>query len=55
MYEKLSKPLKMDGIQISLLDVTCLIYMQNVAARKHGKMINYAFFWFKILSLDEEI
>jgi len=29
MYEQLSKPLKMDGIQISLLDVTCLIYMQN--------------------------
>ncbi len=33
----LSKPLKMDGIQIFLLDVACLDFMQNVVARKHEK------------------
>jgi hypothetical protein len=54
MFEQISKPLKMDGIQISLLDVTCLISMQNVATKKCGKMITHCF-WFKNLSLDEEI
>ncbi len=54
MFEQLPKPLKMDGIQISLLDVACLISMQNVATKKYGKMITH-FFWFKTLSLDEEI
>jgi hypothetical protein len=54
MFEKLSKSLKMDGIHISLLDVACLTFMQNVAARKHGKM-NIHCFWFKNVSLDEEI
>jgi hypothetical protein len=44
----------MDGIQFSLLDVVCLTSMQNVVARKHGKMITHCF-WFKILSLDEDI
>jgi hypothetical protein len=37
MFEQLSKPLKMDGIQIFLLDVACLDFMQNVVARKHAK------------------
>jgi hypothetical protein len=37
MFEQFSKPLKMDGIQISLLDVACLISMQNVATRKLEK------------------
>jgi hypothetical protein len=41
MFEQLSKPFKMDGIQISLLDVVCLIFMQNVVARKRGKMITH--------------
>jgi hypothetical protein len=54
MFEQLSNPLKMDGIQIYLLNVICLISMQNVTARKRGKMITH-FFWFKILSLDEDI
>jgi hypothetical protein len=36
----------MDGIQISLLDVACLIFMQDVAARNCGKMITH-YFWFK--------
>jgi hypothetical protein len=54
MFEQLSNPLKMDGIQISLLDVISLISMQNVTVRKRGKMITYCF-WFKILSLDEDI
>ncbi len=31
MLEQLSKALKMDGIEISLLDVACLTFMQNVA------------------------
>jgi hypothetical protein len=53
-FEQLSKPLKMDGIQISLLDVACLISMQNAIANKHGKMITHCF-WFKSLSLDGEI
>jgi hypothetical protein len=43
MFEQLSKPLKMDGIQISLLDVACLSSMQNVVARKCGKMITHFF------------
>jgi hypothetical protein len=43
MFEQLSKPLKMDGIQVSLLDVACLNYMQNVIARKLGKMITHFF------------
>jgi hypothetical protein len=34
VFEQLSKPLKMDGIQISLLDVVCLTSMQNVVAKK---------------------
>ncbi len=46
MFEQLSKPLKMDGIQISLLHVACLTFMQNVDARKCGKMITHCF-WFK--------
>jgi hypothetical protein len=54
MFEKLSKPLKMDGIHTSLLDVAYLTFMQNVAAKKHGKMSTHCF-WFKNLSLDEEI
>jgi hypothetical protein len=44
----------MDGIQISLLNVPCLTFMQNLVVRKHGKMNTHCF-WFKILSLDEEI
>jgi hypothetical protein len=43
MFEQLSKPLKMDGIQISLLVVTCLTYMQNVATSKHDKLITHLF------------
>jgi hypothetical protein len=43
MFEQLSKPLKMDGIQISLLNVVCLTSMQNVVTRKRGKMITYFF------------
>jgi hypothetical protein len=43
MFEQLSKPLKMDGIQIYLLDVTCLTSMQNVVARNCGKMITHFF------------
>jgi len=54
MFEQLSKPLKMYGIQISLLDVTYLISMQNVVTRKCGKMITH-YFLFKNLFLDEEI
>jgi hypothetical protein len=54
MFEQLSKPLKMDGIIISLLDEVCLTSMQNVATRKCGKMITHCFL-FKILSLDENI
>jgi hypothetical protein len=54
MFEQLSKPLKMNRIQIFVLDVACLILMQNVVARKHGKMITHCF-WFKKISLDEEI
>jgi hypothetical protein len=30
MFEQVSKPLKMDGIHIFLLDVACLTSMQNV-------------------------
>jgi hypothetical protein len=37
MYEQLSKPLKMDGIKIYLLDVACLIFMQNVFAKNVAK------------------
>jgi hypothetical protein len=52
MFEQLSKALKMDGIEISLLDVACLTFMQNVATRKRGKMITHFFgskfyFWMK--------
>jgi hypothetical protein len=54
MFEQFSKPLKMDGIQISLLDVICFTYMQIVATRKHDKMITHCFL-FKMLSLDEDI
>jgi hypothetical protein len=54
MFKQLSKLLKMDGIQISLLDVACLTSMQHVATRKCGKMITHCF-WFKKLSLDEKI
>jgi hypothetical protein len=54
MFEQLSKPLKMDGIQISLLDVACLNSMQNVEVKKCGKMITH-FFWFITVSLNEEI
>jgi hypothetical protein len=54
MFEQLSKALKMDGIQISLLDVACLISMQDVVVKNCGKMITH-YFWFKKLSLDEEI
>jgi hypothetical protein len=39
MFEQLiSKPLKMDGIQISLLNVTCLNFMQNVVGWKSFKV-----------------
>jgi hypothetical protein len=31
MFEQLSKPLKMDGIQISLLDVACLTFTKNLS------------------------
>jgi hypothetical protein len=42
MFEELiSKPLKMDEIQISLLVLTCLTYMQNVATRKSDKLITH--------------
>jgi hypothetical protein len=52
MFEQLSKPLKMDGIQISF---GCnLNSTQNVVTRKCGKMITHCFL-FKKLSLDEEI
>jgi hypothetical protein len=54
MFEQLSKPLKMDGIRIFLLDVACLNFMQNVGARKCGKMIVH-YFWLKTISLDDEI
>jgi len=54
MFKKLSKPLKMDRIQNSLLDVVCLTSMQNMVVRKRGKMITHCF-WFKVLSLDEVI
>jgi hypothetical protein len=54
MFEQLLKPLKMNRIHVFVLDVACLIFMQNVVARKHGKMIAHCF-WFKNLSLDEEI
>ncbi len=43
MFEQLSKPLKMEGIHIYLLDVACLISMQNAMAKKHGKMITHCF------------
>jgi hypothetical protein len=46
MFEQFSKPLKMNEIQIYLLDVACLISMQNVAARKLEK-------WYP-LSLDQK-
>ncbi len=49
MFEQFSKPLKMDDIQISLLDVVCLTSTQNVVVRKCGKMITHCL-WFKILS-----
>jgi hypothetical protein len=43
--------LKMDGIQIFLLDVACLDFMQNVVARKHEKwlpiFLSKLFFWMK--------
>jgi hypothetical protein len=51
---QLSKPLKMNGIQISLLNVACLNSMQNVGARKCGKMITHCF-WFKFVFLNKEI
>jgi hypothetical protein len=54
MFEQLSKPLKMDGIQIFLLDVACLNSMQNVVAKKRDKLIIHCFL-FKNVSLDEEI
>jgi hypothetical protein len=54
MFEWLTKALKMDGIQIYLLYVVCLTFMQNVVIRKCGKMINHCFL-FKILFLNEEI
>jgi hypothetical protein len=42
MFEKLiSKPLKVDEIQISLLVLTCLTYIQNVATRKRDKLITH--------------
>jgi hypothetical protein len=43
MFEQLSKPLKIDGIQISLLDVVCLSSMQNVGVKNCGKMITLFF------------
>ncbi len=54
MFEQLSKPLQMDGIQISFLVVACLIYMQNVATSKRGKLITHCF-WIKNLFFNEEI
>ncbi len=54
MFEQLSKPLKMDVIQIFLFDVDCLNFMQNVAASKCDKLIIHCF-WIKNMSLDEEI
>jgi hypothetical protein len=46
MFEQLSKPLKIDVMQISLLDVDCLNFMQNVAASKCDKLIIHCF-WIK--------
>jgi hypothetical protein len=43
MFEQLSKPLKMDEIQIYLLDVACLISMQNVAVRELEKWLPIVF------------
>ncbi len=37
MFEQLSKPLKMDGIHISLLVVTCLNFMQKCGNKKMWK------------------
>ncbi len=54
MFEQLSKPLKVNGIHISLLVITFLTYVQNVATSKLGKMIIHCF-CFKNLSLNEEI
>jgi hypothetical protein len=54
MFEQFSKPLKVDGIHISLLDIACLNSMQNVAASKHGKLITHCL-WIKNVYLDEEI
>jgi hypothetical protein len=54
MFEQPSKPFKMDGIQISLLDVACLTSMQNVVTKKVKKMMNHCF-RLKNLSLDDEI
>jgi hypothetical protein len=52
MFGQLSRPLKMDGIHISLLGVACLNFMQNVGIKKHGKVIIHRF-WLKTISLDE--
>jgi hypothetical protein len=49
MFEQFSKPLKMDGFHISLLDVICLNFMQNAIVRKCGKMITHCFFFKKYL------
>ncbi len=42
------------GFTFFLLDVACLNFMQNVGARKCGKMIIH-YFWFKTISLADEI
>jgi hypothetical protein len=54
MFEQLSKLLKLYGIQISLLYVVCLYVARMVPMIIRGKMIAH-YFWFKILSLDEDI
>jgi len=43
MFEQLSKPLKMDGIHIYLLDVACLNSMQKCGNKKMWKN-DYSFF-----------
>ncbi len=37
----------MIGIHISLLNVVCFTYLQNVVARKHGRMISNSFLFLK--------
>jgi len=54
MFEQLSKLLKLDRIQFSLLYAVCLTSMQNVVVRKRGKMITHCF-WFNFLSLEKDI